>query len=242
MSDPDETDLLAAEYVLGTLDADARARVEAARAADPALEAAIATWDLRFAPLLEAVPEVAPPAEVYPALTRRLFSTPDSRPASATPVGDFATASQLRRQLRAWRAATAACAALAAALAVWIAVDSLRQAQPQFVAILQKDAGSPAILVDVDLRARDMLVKPVDATPPQGKSLELWIIEPSLGAPRSLGLVDPGHVRSESLGRFDPSILTKALFAVTIEPKGGAPHGAPTSAPVWTGHLTQLVH
>jgi anti-sigma-K factor RskA len=244
MTDADATDLMAAEYVLGTLDAEERAAVERRRSVDAALNAAIDAWSERFEPLLDAVSEVDPPPHVYEALTERLFKAPAVRVVAerggANPDQSVDQSLALRRSLRLWRGATAACAALAAALALWIAVAGIGSSDSQFVAVLQKDPASPAFLVDVDLKRRSMTIRPVSASVPAGKSLELWIIAADLGAPRSLGIIDPEHERRRSLDSFDPGTVTKALYAVTVEPKGGAPGGVPTSAPVWAGRLTLL--
>jgi anti-sigma-K factor RskA len=81
-------------------------------------------------------------------------------------------------------------------------------------------------------------VRPL-AAPPQGdKSYELWIIDPKLGAPRSLGVIDDAAVtRNPALAGFDRAVVTDATYAVTVEPKGGSPDGKPSGAPVFVGKL-----
>ena len=51
MSEMDDIDAIAGEYVLGTLDADERADVTARRAREPALDNAIRAWEQRLSPL-----------------------------------------------------------------------------------------------------------------------------------------------------------------------------------------------
>ena len=61
----DEKDLLAAEFVLGTLDAKARGRVARRLPGDPALQEAVEIWRARLGGL-EAEPEpIEPPAELW---------------------------------------------------------------------------------------------------------------------------------------------------------------------------------
>lgn len=57
----DDIDIVAGEYVLGTLEGDERARVEAALQQDPALQAAASRWQRMLAPLIGAGPVPVPP-------------------------------------------------------------------------------------------------------------------------------------------------------------------------------------
>ena len=72
MNEHDDIDDLAAEYVLGTLDAAERASVAARRQREAALDAAIAAWERRLAPLNAAVAEVAPPIGTFAKIESRL--------------------------------------------------------------------------------------------------------------------------------------------------------------------------
>ena len=44
-----------------------------------------------------------------------------------------------------------------------------------------------------------MTVRPVAAKHEPGKSYELWLVQDSLGAPKSLGVIDDPHVDDASL-------------------------------------------
>lgn len=59
MTESDAIDVLAGEYVLGTLDAAERAAAHVQRRRNPALDAAIVAWEGRLAPLTDWVPPVA---------------------------------------------------------------------------------------------------------------------------------------------------------------------------------------
>lgn len=65
MSDLDEIDALAGEYVLGTLEREERIAVDLRRRQDAALDRAISTWERLLGPLSEVVAPVAPPANLY---------------------------------------------------------------------------------------------------------------------------------------------------------------------------------
>ena len=110
-----------------------------------------------------------------------------------------------------------------------------RSAPHEYVAILQKDAASPAFAVTVNLDKQELTVRPVAATAPPGKSYELWLIDAKLG-PRSLGVIGDTP-RGASLSAYDPSVVEGATYAVTVEPPGGSPTGQPSGAPVFVGKL-----
>ena len=60
-----EKDALAAEYVLGTLDAREAAAVAREMASDAGLAAAVAAWEARLAPLVALAPPEAPPPDLW---------------------------------------------------------------------------------------------------------------------------------------------------------------------------------
>jgi anti-sigma-K factor RskA len=231
MSDPDD-DATAAEYVLGTLDEAERAQFEARRVSDPSLQQAVRAWEERLAPLAEAAPDVAPPASLYPALAARLFGA--GHDDGVVSRSDF---KNLEARMRRWRSLATGCAALAAALLAWIAFTPSADRDQKFVAVLQKDAGSPAVLLDVDVARRTLTMRPVSAQEPPNKAYELWIIDPSIGAPRSLGTVAAQKATQTSLSPYDPATIARATYAITIEPAGGSPNGAPSGPPVLAGKL-----
>jgi len=134
--------------------------------------------------------------------------------------------------------ASIAASILAAFLAVGLlARERQRSEAPrQFVAILQKDAASPAFAVTVDLDRLEFSVRPVAAQTPPGKAYELWLIDSRVGPPKSLGVIGEGR-RGASLGAFAPGVIEDATYAVTIEPPGGSPTGKPSGPPVFVGKL-----
>ena len=227
---PDD-DFTAAEYALGTLDASERATLAARRLREPELDEAIRGWEARLAPLAEAVPEIEPPRDLLPAIEARI------RGAALEPPGNGAIV-ELERSIRRWRAAAIAASIIAGVLAIgFVARETSRRSAPhEYVAILQKDAASPAFAVTVNLDKQELTVRPVAAQAPPGKSYELWIIDAKLGAPRSLGVIGDTP-RGASLSAYDPAVVAGATYAVTVEPPGGSPTGQPSGAPVFVGKL-----
>ena len=240
MSLSPEDDFAAAEFALGTLDSAERAAIAVRRLRDPALEAAIRAWEERLAPLAEAAPPIEPPRDYFSDIQARIRAPAPITTPIRPPPADEAMA-DLKGRLARWRAAAIGAASLAAMLAIGFAArETTREVAPrEYVAVLQKDPGSPAFAVTVNLDTRQMTVRPVAAPAPSGKSYELWIInKDKLGAPRSLGVIDAVDVtRDNKLAAFDPAVVADATYAVTIEPPGGSPDGKPSGAPVWLGKL-----
>ncbi|HSR79651.1 MAG TPA: hypothetical protein VLL28_02630 [Hyphomicrobiaceae bacterium] len=114
MTEEENIDGLAAEFVLGSLDAAERAEVEARRALEGSLKAAIEAWERRLAPLLEVAPEVAPPPDLFDRILVRIADEPARRPA---PVVALRRPAQRRIRLVVSAGALAACLALA--IAAW---------------------------------------------------------------------------------------------------------------------------
>lgn len=233
MNDADDIDGLAGEYVLGTLDSGERAEVAARRLREPALNAAIQDWERRLSALTSLSPPVTPPARTLEKIQARIDGV-DVPPAGSATILD------LRRRVKLWRSAAVATAALAASLALVIGVRELAPKPPgkNLIAVLQKDANSPAFVINVDVDNRVMTVRPVSAKHEDGKSFELWIIHDSLGKPKSLGIVDdPVKSEKPQLTAFKPDVIEASTYAITLEPAGGSPSGDPTGPVVFSGKL-----
>jgi anti-sigma-K factor RskA len=230
---PDD-DFAAAEYALGTLAPEERATLAARRLREPDLDQAIRAWEARLAPLAEAAPPIEPPHDLLAAIETRIRA---GSAAAGAPAADSSVVA-LRGSVRRWRAAALAASIVAVLLAIgWAARETSREALPhEYVAILQKDAASPAFEVTVNLDNRELTVRPVAAQAPPGKSYELWIIDAKLGAPRSLGVIGE-RGRATNLSAFDPAVVENATYAVTVEPPGGSPSGQPSGPPVFVGKL-----
>jgi anti-sigma-K factor RskA len=113
----------------------------------------------------------------------------------------------------------------------------------QYVALLQRDGGSPAFILTVDAATRNFTVRRVgaDAAEP-GKSFELWLISDRLPQPRSLGVIGSSEFTARPvLADYDADTINSALYAVTVEQAGGSPDGKPHSTPIYTGKLIETV-
>ncbi len=217
-------DRLASEYVLGTLRGAARRRFDALLGAHPALRQAVAVWQERLVPLSTSVPEVKPPARVWQRIEARLFA-------------DQAPAPRWWQQLSLWRGLSALSSV--AAVALLVLVNQVPPAQPPVITILAANpeaaqALNASFVASVSADGRALVLRPLnDLTLSPGRALELWAV-PAQGAPRSLGLVRADGATTLLKTRL---LLDTAAFAVSVEPQGGSPTGAPTGPIVSLGKL-----
>lgn len=226
MTTPDEIDALAGEYVLGTLDPAERASVAARRQREPALDEAITAWEARLAPLDDATAPVAPSAALYPRIERRINDIGRIDPARPVDLAD------LHRTMARWKRLAIAATAAAASLAIAIGLREtvLRPQQPTYVAVFAKDDVLPSFYLTMDLEKRELTIRPIDAKKQPGKTYQLWIASDQLGtAPRSLGLMNEDLAPTRKQLDYDPALLRRATFGVSLEPEGGSPTGRPTS-------------
>jgi anti-sigma-K factor RskA len=244
MTEADDIDGLAAEYVLGSLSLEERRDVDARRQSDRALDQAVAAWERRLDPLGDFVPGVQPPAQLFEAIAARLWGQPVDVPL-------------LRRTIRHWRRVAIAASALAAVLAV-VAVPVLRSppAPTALIAVLQKSSashtadesadvkGPPAFVVTIDTQAKSISVTPVAAHPVPKRSYALWLERPA-GAPVPLGVVQPSEPTAvpwpstEKGAQYQPAALLNATLLISLEPEGGLA-AMPTGPVLFAGKLSQI--
>ena len=72
MTEEEDIDGLAAEYVLGSLDPAERRKVSARRQTDAPLAAAIGAWERRLGPLCDRGQDVTPPAHLFDGVLSRI--------------------------------------------------------------------------------------------------------------------------------------------------------------------------
>lgn len=223
----------AGEYVLGTLSADERARLEETMARDPELRSLVGWYRDTLVGLDPAVSAPLPDG-----LWSRIQSAISSPPVAEQVRPDQAVVDLgvWRRRAARWRAAAITATAASVLFAALLVADLLRAtADPDVVAlqrfVVMVDAGGQArYLLEARADGR-VLARPVGRPDrPAGRALELWSIG-SDSVPRSLGLLPVSEGRMLAVG---PAGIARAAFAVSLEPEGGSPTGAPTGPVVLT--------
>jgi anti-sigma-K factor RskA len=206
--EPGNLDLLAAEYALGTLRGLARRAFARRMKRDPFVDRRVAAWEERFALLALRLKPVAPSPAAWTALEGRI----------GTPVR------------RSWRGLAAAAALVAVIGLGWYVWQGLRPpAAPQAYAVFADASRTDLWRVALDAKGERLAVDAlVPVSVPDARSRELWAL-PDGGSPVSLGLMPATGSIEIALDEDQRAALAAAKnVAVSDEPAGGSPTGAPT--------------
>lgn len=248
---PDEPpEDLAAEYVLGCLDAPAMAEARRRIVAEPGFAREVADWERRLLPLAALLPERAPPPALWDRLERSVAGLrgPGAAGAAARPVpllaavpgvgrpqeslqesGRVGEAGALRRSVRRWRLATAASLALAAGVA---GLALRRPAETRSVAALAPSGSQSGLFLAMARPDGTLVLRAVSAVAvPKGRDLQLWSLPDGATVPASLGVLPADGKQVQASPAAGGQLL------VSLEPAGGSPTGAPTGPVVYSGKL-----
>ena len=214
-------DRLAAEYVLGTLTGGARRRFDALLPAHPALRHAVAGWESRLLPMALNAESVQPGARVWPAIERQLGW---SAPAAAAPASPW--------RLRFWQLFATAATVAAVVLGT---LPRHAPTEPPMIVVLHATKGNETIVAGLSPDRRQLTIQPLQKVAlTSDQSLELWALKKD-GPPASLGVIAADKLTA--VNRQALPTDTKGL-AVSLEPLGGSPTGAPTGPVLFVGELT----
>lgn len=235
-SRPDLADRLAADYVSGVLRGAARRRLEALLPAHPTLRDAVHAWQDRLAPLSASIEPRSPPPEIWNGIEARI----GGKTHTATPQPRRAGRRWWQR-LVFWRGMTA----FATVAAVSASLLLVRPGNVDAPIIVVLNATAPAdgttqgivpasFVASISGDGRAVVTRPlVNVALQADRTLELWAVPPS-GAPRSLGLI---AADAATVVRRDKLLDGTAALAVSLEPPGGSPTGAPTGPVLYVGKL-----
>jgi anti-sigma-K factor RskA len=229
---PQRLDALAAEYALGTLPARARLRLARAADSDRTIAAAIRDWEMRLAVLTDGIAPVTPPPRVWTGIVSRLGLADSSKAVAGVPWW---------ARLAFWRSFALTSFAIAMALGVTLFMPGTRGPEQPIVAVLAGPDAKPVLIATALRGERTMTIKVVGAaTVPPGKSLELWML-PDGSAPKSLGVIpDSGVGRVALPAAPDVALANVPALAVSLEPAGGSPTGAPTGPVLYSGKIERF--
>jgi len=232
--DPQLRDGLAAEYVIGTLRGRARERFEALMRYDYELRRTVAAWEARLTPLATAAGEIAPPARVWQAISKR--------------IGGAQHVANGLAGLGFWRGLAIASTALMLLLATYTGVAPRPEAPMAMVAVMNDDKGQPALVVSWPpmkaMRDPHIRIKVVQAHPAMepGTSWEMWMLPGGKAAPISLGLITTDR---DQVMKVNPALAPKMGdawgIAMSVEPGRGSPTGAPTGPVIFKGQCVKIL-
>jgi len=222
LTDPDEREMAAGEYVLGTLDRDQRAEFEALLAVSPSLQHSVDRWREHLQLLNQQLEPVKPPPQLWSGIAIRL-----------------GLKTGLLQRLGFWRAFSGLATAAALALLVLILVPKESGMMPgEYVFVINQPSGQTAWILNATLDGK-MMIQTVSPDPmPDGKGGELWMMEN--GTPISLGMLPSQGEATMQLPAKMLGLMKTADFAVSMEPSAGAPGGKPSGPVIDEGKLIQI--
>ncbi|SEQ33208.1 Anti-sigma-K factor RskA [Solimonas aquatica] len=235
--------MLAAEYVLGTLRGLPRQRFARLLKTRADLQAEVRFWEARLAPLLGQLPPKAPRELVWAAIDRQINAQPPQAQA------------RLKRGanafLQLW-AVAASVAVVALSLQLYRigqqpppAAPQVAQAEPvehkpPFVAMLQDPKSETVWLVSLNpQRGRISVITRGQYALDKTHSLELWMLGEAGKPPTPLGLL-PATGKGSMPMPAGIRMPDKPMLAVSLEPAGGSPTGLPTGPVLLSGPVVAL--
>ena len=222
---PQLLDELAAQYVLGTLRGPARRRFERYCAGNVTALHAVRRWEDRLVDMVAGVVPVAPSPLVWDRIKFRIRRDRALRPKRGL------------AGLGNWRFAVAAgIAALAIALGVW---TGFGPGSMQQIAAIVDQQQAPLWNIEAP-RKRDELrvVAAADLKLDPARAYELWALPGEGAAPVSLGLMPKSGRDTLELNDAQRLALSRSRqIAISLEPPGGSPTGAPTGPVLYVANV-----
>ncbi len=222
----DTPDIRAAEYVLRLMPADEESRFEDEMARSPELSSEVAGWLLHFEGLNDGFEPQKPRKAVRKELMDRLF-------------GDVTEKPSFLDRVALWRGLSLASLTAVAVLALLAFQPPAPPPQgPTFVSEIAAPDDSLRLLAVYDgAQDRLQVTRTAGAARP-GRVLELWAI-PGDNAPVSLGVL-PEDGRATLTLPAELAAQGPLVLAISDEPPGGSPTGAPTGDVLALGEAVGL--
>jgi len=206
---------LAAEYALRLLEDQEAEAAERRMRNDAAFASEVVTWQRNLSALADALDPVQPSAAARRALMARVFGP---KPASAL------------RWLRPPVWIGLATAALVAVAVFVYAPERMQPSGPVYTAQLAPEQRDFVLTATLSPQTGLLnLVRSSTAAPPAGRVTELWAIAPD-AAPVSLGVLPLDGEWQVTLPENLRAVAAGLTLALSDEPTGGSPTGAPTGA------------
>jgi anti-sigma-K factor RskA len=226
---------LASEYVLGTLTGRARRRFESWMRDSYHVRSAVWHWERQLGPLAQSANSVQPRAYVWEQVQERT---------GGKAAREIARVPWFER-LGWWRGFSLVATAAAVVLAVLLMRSPTEVVSPdqQYVAVVNGPQAQPLWVVSVDASQGRLAIKSINAIAPAAtNSYELWILPAGGAAPRSLGLLPTGtgSVDTELPAELRSLLANAQGLAVSLEPAGGSPTGAPTGPVVYQAAIVSI--
>jgi anti-sigma-K factor RskA len=217
-----QLDALCAEYLLGTLRGAARRRFARALRDEPGVAQRLELLARTYTPKPSEQLAVTPRAESWSRLKRELGLDRLARPWYA--------------RIAPWQWTGAAIAAIV----LGVALTMLRPAPEAFTEVARLTGErAPAVTAAVSGDRRTLTLRAERAAPAaSGTSYELWLLPAEGGPPVSLGVLAGLDARVNVAAAQVSRLRAGAKLAVSVEPSGGSPTGAPTGPVILVGAIS----
>ena len=238
LGNKDDREAAAGEYVLGTLEAQDIAAVDAAMLEDAALRADVYGWQDRLLALTARAVAAAPRPQLWQRIDIALNAMSAAAPRQQVQV---AARTPWWTHLPLWQGTAALALAASLFMAVLLVQRGAEPTGPRYLALLQSpDKQNTGWVVEVQAGASLRLVPVADmAAVPAGRALQFWTKLEGAAGPTSLGLVRAGETLKLPASRL-PGVAAQQLFEITLEPENGSPIGRPTGPILFVGRSVAL--
>lgn len=224
--DPNDDVVLAGEYTLSLLSDDEAAAFEARLASEPGLRRLCAIWAEEFSGFADDVTPVTPSDEVLKRVEMRLFgeSADERRPS-------------LWQRFGLTGLAVAVLAVLLFVSSEFLDQGPVPPEAPTYTAEIAAEDQSLLVEAAYDAETGELYLERLAGAAAPGRSLELWLVAGE-NAPVSLGVLPEDDRAVFTVTPELQNALSGGVLAISDEPEGGSPTGAPTGAVLAHGAIT----
>ncbi|WP_257255525.1 MULTISPECIES: anti-sigma factor domain-containing protein [unclassified Endozoicomonas] len=207
LSNPDERNQAAADYVLGLLTPDEKAQFEVLMAVSHDVQREVDEWREYLDTLNEALPPVEPPKHIW----KNIEQATNNK-------------ESFWSSLKFWQGSAFASVALALMVAL-ANFQSVNPANMEYVYVVNNQKKSPGWILNASLGSKKLVMETVQPDSiPEGKACELWLVVDGV-EPVSLGMLPESGTKEMTIPKGWAEKLSKAKIIVTLEDQKGAPNG-----------------
>ncbi len=222
--DAEQVDILAAEYVLGTLHGATRRRFARLMIDRADVRFAVWRWERHLNGFVDGLKPQRPRRRVWKNIRERLN------------LAESAQATRVRRWRGLWLTLPTAAAA------AWLAIALLPAPAAERMAVFADQNADALWVVSTDLDEALLQIQAINVPAlADDSSYELWILRDN-APPLSLGLlpVVPGASETTISAQLIAALTASDRLAISREPAGGSPTGLPTGPVVYQASLVTI--
>lgn len=218
---------LTGEYALHLMGAAERRAFESRLSSEPALRQLLAEWNEQLVSLSDEIMPQTPPPQLKGRIERVLFADTSGR----------------QQKSSIWRIFLGAGVAAVLAVAVLLVLPQVERPDafvPSFTAEVAAEDGSLVVLASYSPEANTLRIDRQTGAALPGRTLQLWLIAQGAPAPVSLGVLPQDPVLEITVPDALEGAISGGTLAISDEPLGGSPTGAPTGAVLAVGAVQSL--